>query len=273
MGSDIPRFRGSGDEDEARWEAYRELLRRNAPDQPEDEPGPPTAKGERRAFGPLTLEAAERAFADAEPDSLWSTETLRLEIPDEARPRGAPGRRASPGRNTRLIVVILALTAGIILAAALVPHHPREPAVIAWSHGQSTQPPAAQAAAAPTAQPLAPAQTIAVAPLPTPARAPATPPAATPAPPPTPPAMAMSAVETAAAPTVHPQRVHRLLRGEAQVRGAADRDTAVETPSTRDRGLSCWLTQMNNGDVAGSPDAGRTVCKGAPLPTHFLGQD
>lgn len=186
MAADIPRFRGSGDEDEARWDAYRELLRRNAAeDPPQDEHDRPAPR-ERRAFGPLTLEAAERAFADAEPDSLWSTETLRLEIPDDARPEHARARRMAVGRNTRLIAAILALTAGIILAAALVPHHhSREPAVIAWSHGQSPQSPPTHAATPPP--------TIASTPLP--AAAPASAPAAA-TPPSAPPPMAFSAVET-----------------------------------------------------------------------------
>ncbi|HEX4179814.1 MAG TPA: hypothetical protein VHY32_03400 [Caulobacteraceae bacterium] len=278
MASEIPRFRGSGDDDEARWEAYRELLRRSAPepakpDPAEAEADPLVGKDERRGFGPLTVEDAERAFADAEPDSLWSTETLRLEIPEEHRPRSTRSRRTSSGRNTRLTVIILALTAGIILAAALVPHHPHEPAVIAWTHGQSAQsqsarPRSAQPAAAPAPPAPAPAQTITSAPLPRPAQAPATPVAA-----PTPPAMALNAVETPADTQTVRHRVHRVLRGEAAARPCTDCDTAVQRPSARDRALSCWLTQMNNGDVAGSPDAGLTICKGAPLPTKYLGQD
>jgi hypothetical protein len=88
--------------------------------------------------------------------------------------------------------------------------------------------------------------------------------------------MALSAIETtddAHAPKPH--RIHHTLRGETAERFCLDCDTtAAKRPSQREGALSCWLTQMNNGDIAGSSDAGLATCGGPPPSTARVhGQD
>lgn len=152
MRSDVPHFRGSASEDdEPRWEAYRALLRRSAASELE---ATPKAKVEPRSF---TIEEAERAYADAAPGTVAEADPLDFEAGEEVRAseplkisREAPvveRRVFAPlaSRNGRLVSATAAVTAGLVLAAAVFPRQQTEPAVIIWDHshpaGSATAPP------------------------------------------------------------------------------------------------------------------------------------
>jgi hypothetical protein len=139
----------------------------------------------------------------------------------------------------RLVAGATAVTAGIVLAGALVQRPPAEPAVIAWRPA-----PAAEPIRAPS-PPTAPATQAISAPAPL--AAPTTQAISAPAPPITPAPQAIPA----APPT--PRRHHAEVAAMHPSQVSANHHDA----------LSCWLTVMNNGERAGYADAGLSVCPSA----------
>ena len=177
MSSDRLSFNQNAQEpdDGARWEAYLALQRRTQPP-----PGPETDVEPGADPQPRLGDLGEYATADdavhlaeAEDDPSENAEAAAVsEVDDDARigplfvqPAAPPARR-----NTRLVGATAALTAGIILAVALVPRQPAQPSADARQPLAAS--PAAPAVAAPPV--LRPREQQAVA---TSAAAAATPPA------------------------------------------------------------------------------------------------
>jgi len=127
----------ASEEDDARWAAYQALQARNA-----------------RAEAEAEVDPVEEASPSGDEDELL---TLDRDVPEA--PIHAPPREAM-GRGLRLVGGVAAITAGLVLALALVPHAQREPAVIV-AHAAAPAnprvtldaPPAAPTSGAPPASP------------------------------------------------------------------------------------------------------------------------
>jgi hypothetical protein len=250
MRSDIPGFQGlpASEEDDARWEAYRALLRRTGGAQA---PGPEADR-----------EDQDEAFDRADDGPGWeaSAEPVDVDDPDEQANAGSaeasPGelailehraRAAAPsaGRSGRLLVAVTAVTAGIVFAAALVPQQQGEPAVVAV--------------------PIDGAGSAMPTPVPPPKSRKPKPSLAKRAEPPTstPPTLTPSTE----APDTQAGASQAFAGGSADTRGRAHRFSREGVPeqsaSAQDGALSCWLAVMNN---QGSRDGGLSIC-GDAAPT------
>jgi hypothetical protein len=248
MRSDIPSFHEPGsEEDDARWEAYRALLRRNA-----RHPDAPNAESEDKGlvFEPAEDEASMDDAAPAKPgggdvgagaDEADAGAPFDDLVLDRIRPPALP-----PRRSRRLVVGVMAVTAGLILALALVPRQPSERVVVLRSRAQVSSGDQA-------AQP----QSIQAEPLAETATSPA--PAAT--------------DRSARATRVASARADRRAALDFQARTAAAIALArhpaargdASVPPAPKGSLDCWLTAMNNDHGAGYADGGISVC-GGPAP-------
>jgi hypothetical protein len=235
MRSHIPSFQEPGsEEDDARWEAYRALLRRNArhPDAPDVEHEDPSWAFEPAEDEPLTIVPAKAAGssdivadeADAPVDELFL---------DRVRTPASP-----PRRSRRLVIGVMAVTAGLILAVALVPHQPSERVVVLRSPAQVS-----------SGDQAAPPQVVPAEPLAE---------------------MATSQAAAPAAKSSPPERRAALDRQDrtpavaAPAHRRAERPSATVPPDGKES-LDCWLTAMNNGRAPGNSDGGLSTC-GGPAP-------
>jgi hypothetical protein len=134
MSSDRLSFNQNAQEpdDGARWEAYLALQRRTQPPpdlEDEVEPGADPQPPLGESGDPAPADDAD-PLAEAEGDQMDTADAaIGSEADDDARigplfvqPTAPPARR-----NVRLVGATAALTAGIILAAALVPRQPAQP--------------------------------------------------------------------------------------------------------------------------------------------------
>jgi hypothetical protein len=232
MRSHIPSFQEPGsEEDDARWEAYRALVRRNArhPDAPDVEHEDPSWTLELTEDEPLTIvpaKAAEDSGGTDEADAPVGELFL-----DRVRP-------PAPHRSRRLVIGVMAVTAGLILAVALVPHQPSERVVVLRSPAQVSSGDQAAPPKVVPAEPLA--------------------------------EMATSQAEAPAAKSSPPERRAALDRQDRTPAVAAPAHRRAERPSATlppdgKESLDCWLTAMNNGRAPGNSDGGLSTC-GGPAP-------
>jgi hypothetical protein len=255
MASDIPSFHEPGsEEDDARWQAYCAMLRRTAAAQ-EAEPEFDEQPQFEEEFE-VAPDSADPDDADIGDSDLWPNVLAARTLESIGE---APFRRHArpPRRNRRLIVGALALTSGLILAAAMVPRRPAEPVVIYRDRPQGP-------VAAP-AQPVAPAKS------PPPRTEPR---AELQAP------LKNAAIARTASPPTRTQMAELDARAEAsEAAPTTDRPSrrpARLEPQTQARkdALACWLTVMNNGHDTAYADGRVSVCdSAAPHPEQFLGQE